>query len=501
MSSDPTLTPPERAEPVETDPHTWEHRSQPDDQRNPPAGGGVESTDVVVVGAGFAGLQAATSLLEGGLEVTVLEARDRLGGRTHTRTLHDTWVDLGGQWIGPGQDRAADLARRLEVATYPQPTTGDDVVLPAGGGAPLRVADLADAMEHSDLVGYLNLVSAFDVVCARVPLDAPWEAPGAGELDAQTLAEWVRDQDPPAGAALLFEVGVQAVFAAASSQLSLLHAAFYTAAAGGWSRLTDTEGGAQQDRLVGGVQPLAERFAEPLGDRIRLCVPVRRLITDKEGVVVEADEGSWLARRVVVTLPPTLAARIDYDPPLPGGRDQLTQRMPQGSVIKFHVVYPTPWWRERGLSGTVLAPDRAVGVTFDGTPPTARPGIITGFFEGAHAAEAARRTSDERRQVVLDVLVDALGPDAREAIDYIDLDWSEEPFTRGCYGAHLPPGAWTAHGTALRQPVGRIHWAGTETARAWAGYIEGALESGERVAEEILAAERKHRRPRGDQRV
>lgn len=472
---------------------TTEH----EDPAQPSASSGsTESTDVIVIGAGFAGLQAATSLLELGFEVVVLEARDRVGGRTHTRSLHDTWFDLGGQWIGPGQDRIIDLANRLGVATYPQPTAGDDVVIPPGGDAPRRVPDLADAMEHTDLVDYLTLVSAFEELGAQVPLDAPWRAAAADELDAQTLAGWVEDQGLSAGASLLFEVGVQAVFAAASSQMSLLHAAFYTAAAGGWSKLTDTEGGAQQDRLIGGVQPLAERFAEPLGERVRLCTPARRVITDKEGVVVEADEGSWLARRVVITLPPTLAARLDYDPPLPGSRDQLTQRMPQGSVIKFHAVYSTPWWRERGLSGTVLAPDRPVGVTFDGTPPDGRPGIITGFFEGRHATEAAALGTDGRREVVLGVLTEALGTEARAALDYVDLDWSEEAFTRGCYGAHLPPGAWTMHGAALREPVGRIHWAGTETATAWAGYIDGALESGERVVAEIAAAERRRgRRP------
>jgi monoamine oxidase len=162
--------------------------------------------------------------------------------------------------------------------------------------------------------------------------------------------------------------------------------------------------------------------------------------------------------------------------------------MPQGSVIKFHVLYDTPWWRAEGLSGTVLCPDEPIGVTFDCTPPAGTPGLITGFFEGPAAVAAGMWTTDERRDVVVDVLGRALGKRAREVLDYVDRDWSAEPFTRGCYGAHLPPGAWTVYGPALREPADRIHWAGTETAERWTGYIDGAIDSGQRVAAEVLDA-------------
>jgi monoamine oxidase len=440
--------------------------------------------DVVVVGAGFAGLVAARQLERAGKSVVVIEARDRVGGRTFTETHHDTWIDLGGQWIGPGQDRVAALADEFAFETYPQPTAGDDVVL---DGKALRVPDVSAAFTQDELVSYIELVGAFEQICATVPVDEPWGAPEAADLDARTLGEWVRAQQVPERVGALFELGVQAVFAASSNQFSLLYAAHYTQAAGGWSSLTDTEGGAQQDRLVGGVAPLAEALAAELGDAVRLATPVRRIITDKEGAVVEADDAAWIARRVVVAVPPALAARIDFDPPLPAVRDQLTQRMPQGSVVKFHVLYDTPFWGDDGLSGSVLALGEPVGVTFDGTPPAGTPGIITGFFEGPHAVAAGHLGPTERRDIVVSVLVRALGEQAATPLDYIDLDWSAEPFTRGCYGAHLPPGVLTAYGPALREPVGRIHWAGTETAISWPGYIDGAIESGERVADELLA--------------
>lgn len=445
------------------------------------------TVDVAVVGAGFAGLTAARAIHEAGRSVVVLEARDRVGGRTHTVEGHGTWLDLGGQWIGPGQDRIAALVAELGFATYPQREDGDDVVLDEAGRR--RVANVALGFSDDELVAYLELVGALEAVADTVPLDAPWAAPDARALDAVSLRDWVRSHQVPPRVAGLFEVGVQAVFAASSTQLSLLHAAHYVHSAGGWSALTDSEGGAQQDRIVGGVEPVAEALAARLPDgTVLLDTPVRRIEQLDDGIVVQADGLVVRARRVVVAVPPTLAGRIEVDPPLPARRDQLVQHMPQGSVIKFHVVYDEPWWRGEGLSGMVLCPHEPIGVTFDGTPPEGRPGIITGFFEGPSAVAAGELTEAERGEVVVGVLTRTLGERAADTVAYVNRDWSAEAWTRGCYGAHLPPGAWTVYGPALRVPCGRIHWAGTETAERWTGYIDGAIESGQRAAAEVLGA-------------
>lgn len=446
-----------------------------------------EQVDVVVVGAGFAGLTAARALHVGGRTVRVLEARDRVGGRTATEVHHGTWIDFGGQWIGPGQDRVEALVVELGLATYAQREDGDDVLLDRQGTN--RVANFAVAFTDDELGAYLELIGALESIADQVPLDVPWTAAQADDWDTQSLREWVRSQDVSPRVADLFEVGVQAVFAASTAQLSLLHAAHYVHSAGGWSKLTDSEGGAQQDRVEGGMQPVAERLAALLpADAVHTSSPVQRIVQDDTGVSVITPTGAWRAQRVAVALPPTLAGRLDYEPPLPAQRDQLVQHMPQGSVIKFHVLYDEPWWRDQGLSGMVLCPDEPIGVTFDCTPPSGTPGLLTGFFEGPAAVSASTRSVDERREVVVDVLGRTLGDRAHAPLDYLDRDWSAEPFTRGCYGAHLPPGAWTVYGPALREPVGRIHWAGTETAEHWAGYIDGAIESGQRVAEEIAVA-------------
>jgi monoamine oxidase len=423
--------------------------------------------------------------------VVVLEGRDRVGGRTCTEDHLGTWIDLGGQWIGPGQDRIAGLVTELGFSTYPQREDGDDVIV--GDAGIRRVPNFAAGFADDELLAYVELVGELEAIARQVPLDAPWTAPRAADWDATTLARWVRDHDVPESVAALFEVGVQAVFAASSAQLSLLDVAHYVGSAGSWSTLTDSEGGAQQDRIRGGVQPVAEALADRLTDgTVRLEHVVSAIGQRDDVVVVEATgpggRTELAAAKAVVALPPTMAGRIAYDPPLDPMRDQLVQHMPQGAVIKFHVLYDTPWWREQGLSGMVLAPHEPIGVTFDGTPPEGTPGVITGFFEGPSAVAAGQWSGDERRRVVVDVLARALGEPARDVAAYVDRDWSAEAFTRGCYGAHLPPGTLTVYGPALRRPVGHIHWAGTETAERWTGYIDGAIESGERVAAEVLAA-------------
>jgi monoamine oxidase len=445
--------------------------------------------DVVVIGAGFAGLSAARHLVDAGQDVAVLEARDRVGGRTLTQEVAGHPVDLGGQWLGPGQDRIAALVEELGFATVAQRTDGDAVLLDERG-ATRAAGEAAFALPGGTLGAYLEVQAALDAVAETIPTDAPWSAPDAAALDAVTFATWMEARTDDPAARQLIELVVHAVFAADPGAISALHVAFYVASAGGWSKLVDSDGGAQQDRVVGGMQPVVAALAGRLGDRVRLGHPVAELVHDGpgDGVVARGPWGEVRARRAIVAVPQALASRIAYDPPLPADRDQLTQRMPAGSVIKVQVVYDRPWWLDDGLNGQVLTLGGAVGVTFDGSPADDGPGVVTCFLEGRHAVAARAMADDERRGLVLDHLVAGLGPAAAEPVGYAELDWSAEPWTRGCYGAHLPPGAWTTLGHVLRTPVGRIHWAGTETAEAWMGYIDGAIRSGERAAAEVLAA-------------
>jgi monoamine oxidase len=320
-----------------------------------------------------------------------------------------------------------------------------------------------------------------------VPLAAPWEAPGADRLDGQTAASWMRRNLATRAGRALLELGVEAVWAAQPEDVSLLHLLFYIHSAGSLELLFDTEGGAQQDRFVGGSQLVPIRMAERLGhERLLLGAPVRAIGHGADGVTVRADGHTVRARRTIFAIAPTLAGRVAYEPPLPGFRDQLTQRMPMGTVAKCMAVYDEPFWRADGLSGQATSTAGPVKLTFDNSPPDGSPGVLLGFLEGRRARELGRLRGEERRAAVIDCFTRLFGPRAARPDHYVERLWAEEEWTRGCYGCHMPTGAWTNYGLALREPLGPLHWAGAETATVWNGYMDGAVRSGERAAREAL---------------
>lgn len=449
--------------------------------------------DVVVVGAGLAGLTGAERIVAAGGTVRVLEARDRVGGRLlNHRLASGEIVEVGGQWAGPRQRRVLALAQRLGIATHP--TYDDGASLLERAGTTIRYRGTIPRINPLVLADVAQAQLRIDRMARRVPVDAPWRAPRARAWDAQTFATWLdRNVRTRAGRDLM-RIAVAAVWACEPQELSLLHLLFYVRAAGSFDDLIGTRGGAQQDRFVGGSQELALRLAARLAADagpgcIELGRPVRRIAHDAAGVVVEADGRPPLrARRAIVALAPTLAGRIAYAPALPAARDLLTQRVPNGSVIKCMAVYDEPFWRRDGLNGQAISVEGPARVIFDNTPPSGRPGVLLGFLEGRDARALGAWPAERRRAAVVETFARLFGPAAASPVDYVELDWSSEEHTRGCYTAVLPPGAWTAFGPALRAPVGPIHWAGTETATEWAGYMEGAIQSGERAAAEALGA-------------
>jgi monoamine oxidase len=443
--------------------------------------------DVVVVGAGFAGLVAARQIKASGLSIAVLEARDRVGGRVmNSATSDGTVVELGGQWIGPTQDRVIALCDDFGLERFPTYNTGDNLV---HDGRKLRHYKGAIPKLSPHVLADIGQAQLrLDRMARRVPLDEPWMARRARNWDGQTVESWVRRHVRTRLAREMLRLGVRAVFAAETADLSLLHFLFYSHSGGLLDSLFNVKDGAQEQRVVGGTQLIADKLAADLGDVVHLDTPVRRIKSADGQVIISGDKLSMTARRVVIAIPPALAGRIDYEPALPPARDQLTQRMPMGSVIKCMVVYDEPFWRAEGLTGQLTDVAGPAQLTFDNSPPSGRPGVILAFVEGAHARELSHATPEERRKKVVECISRSFGPKADKPEEFLDLDWSAERWSGGCYGALLAPGVLGSYGPALREICGQIHWAGTETAAVWAGYMDGAIRSGERVAREVTAA-------------
>lgn len=446
----------------------------------------ARTVDVVIVGAGFAGLTAARALRRAGKSVVVLEADDRVGGRTKAATLAGETIDIGGQWVGPTQTHLLALAKDYGVKVVPQYAEGESIIDIAGRMA--RYRGETPGLADEDLAAFGAAVAKLEAAAARLPVPRPWLAPEAAEWDALTVESWLLAHGPGKPAHELFRALIRAVMSSETADVSLLGLLSYMASAGGLEALIATRGGAQDSLFEGSVWSIASKMADELGAAVVLGAPVSRIEQDAKGVTVNSAKGGWRGARVVVTAPPAMAARIAYSPPLPALRDGLTQRMPLGSVIKVALAYDRPFWREQGLSGLVISDKTEFGPWFDRGTPLTKGGALVGFFDGAPARRWADRTPAERRARVLDDLAQYFGAAARRPVDYVEEVWTLSPWQRGGYVSVPGPGVLSIFGQALLDPVGRIHWAGTETADAWTGYIDGAIRSGQRVATEVSAA-------------
>jgi monoamine oxidase len=264
---------------------------------------------------------------------------------------------------------------------------------------------------------------------------------------------------------------------------------FLVASTGGSDRFGAIKGGVLDSRVVGGSGLIVEKLTTELGDRVLLNAPVRTIDQSGAEVRVVGNRGAVTADRVIVAVPPLMAGRILYDPPLPTSRDQLTQRTPAGWAIKCFAAYPTPFWRDAGLNGFVSnpTPGAMIDGVFDNSPPSGSPGVLYGLLEGDAARKWGDRPGEERKAAVLEAFATFLGPEARTPTDYLEHDWAASPWIRGGAAMALAPGTWTEYGQALRTPVDRIHWAGTETAVEQWGSMDGAISAAARAVNEVLA--------------
>jgi monoamine oxidase len=442
--------------------------------------------DAAIVGAGISGLCAAARLARRGASVVVLEARGRVGGRTLSHPLGHEMVDLGAQWIGPGQPRVNRLVRELGIATFPQFNSGRKILHVNG-----RVSTYRHTVPSLPLLSLAELqlaIMRIERMARCAPAVAPQRAERAADWDAMTVAAWEERALRRSDARAVFDGAVRAILAAEPRELSLLFFLAYLHSGGGLMALAEVRGGAQQDRLHGGAQQIALRLAERLGERVVPDAPVRAIAQDGGGVVVRSERGAVRARRAIVAIPPALAAEIHFEPALPADRADLHHRMPMGAAIKCVFGYERPFWREAGFSGEVLCDEGPARLVFDDSPADASSGALVAFLLGDTARAWSGRTPGERALALRDQLARYFGPEAARPTGYVEGNWPAEAWSRGCYAGIMPPGVLTSVGRALRAPAGRIHWAGSETAVEGMGYMEGAIEAGERAADEVWAA-------------
>jgi monoamine oxidase len=442
--------------------------------------------DVCVVGAGYAGLTAALRLSQAGRSVVVLEARDRVGGRIWTQHLSDgTPVDRGGAWLAPRHEAVFGLARDHGVSTYKTWVHGAHLLVDQD--RTLRYKGLIPKISPLAVVTIALAQARLDLTSKRVPLDAPWSAKRASAWDARSVAWWLERSGVRTTVARdLFEMAVRGLFTGDLDDTSYLHLLFLVRAHGSINTLFSIKGGAQENMMEGGAGLIALRIAESLGDAVHLSAPARSIVQGADHVEVEADGVSVSARHVVVSVPPVLTLDIAFDPELPEDRRALYAAAVAGPESKTLVVYDEAFWRAEGLSGQSAGPNSAAEVTLDASPAAGRPGVIASFTFGRVAGRVATMDPAERRRAVIDALTARFGPRAAAPVEFIETAWWTEEWTRGCSMAHFPPSLLTRHGWLLREPFGRVHWAGTETSARSHGAIDGAVLSGERAAAEIL---------------
>jgi monoamine oxidase len=444
------------------------------------------SADVVIVGAGYAGLAAASRLATAGLDVVVLEAAGRVGGRAFSEELPSgVRADHGAQWIGPSQQRFHELAARFGRPVFPAWRTGTHVEIGHDGTR----TDHPGTVSGPGVAEYRRVTTVLDELARTVDLEEPWRSPDFAEFDAQSAEEFFVAQTHDEDAQRRLALVVQAVWCCEPREISFFHVLFCLASAGGFEKLTEN-GFAQESRFAGGGDAVAVALAESLPGVVRLGEPVLTIRRTPGGVEAVTGNGVVRARRAIVTVPPAALERIAFEPALPPARRGWAGYAPMGRVAKVHAVYEEPFWRKKERSGTGTFLSRGpVGLVFDNSPEDGSCGVLVAFLHGDRVDGWATAPDSVRRTEVLAALNEVAGPRARMPIDYAEMAWSEDGWTIGGYGCFVTPGGWTEHGEhGWRAPTGTLHWAGTETSSVWNGFLEGAVVSGERAADEVVIA-------------
>jgi len=440
--------------------------------------------DVIVIGAGLAGLNAATSVRKAGYSVLVLEARDRVGGRNYDVTIPpDVVLEMGGEWTGPGQTRVQALAAEFGIKLFEAYSAGENIYY-RSGELKTYTGDIPPA-QGAALLQLEQIINDLNSMATGLPGNAPWSSPNASAFDVQTVGSWFSSLNLNDEADFLANLSIRGIYGEEASQVSLMDLLGEIWGVGG--NFNTAIGSAQSTRFVGGPQQLSHRLASRLGDAVQLHSPVV-LIEQGPVATVHTTAGQFRAHQVIVTVPKSVTAAIRFEPALPAAYLQYFQRQPSGSTVKVQAVYDTPFWRHIGLSGSVVSNTGPIEITYDNSPPGGEPGVLVGFAEGNKGRHLFALSEAERRVEVLENFAQYFGPRAAKPTHYLDMVWAHEPYSGGAYGSFNPPGVITSLGAAVNGPMGNIRFAGADYSPTWPGYMEGAIRSGESAAHESIAA-------------
>lgn len=382
--------------------------------------------------------------------------------------------------MAPGHTAVRDLASRLGYEFTPQFHQGKGVI---SFGGRRRVESLT-ALAPWSMLDLTRIMSVLQKKVDGLPVSSPWEHPRAEQFDSVSFGEWLTSQHALEDTRKFMNMLSLVHWGAPVGDVSLFNVMRYIKTLGGIEHMLSVEGGDQQDRMLGSMYNLVSKFADALESEVIVGSPVRRITTTGNRVTVEAGEHTIQARYVIVTASPTHRSTIEFTPALPEPHYGLSRSWRLGTLSKAFVAYERPFWRDRGLSGEGMSDDETVFLTFDVSPSPDGPGILMVFCD-ARGFDAYDES--ERRGRVMKHLVHLYGKDAHHNIDYTDFSWGNDTFAPGGPNPAVAPKTWTTFGRFLHEPVGRVHWAGTETADETSGTMNGAILSGQRAATEVTA--------------